>query len=184
MRIRRFEYLDRIKQEIICQVQFRSTSALSVLLLLYIQTQIVFFLIAHSNFVTEGGLFHRHGIKIVRNLSLVVYCTYFGAVVSFDWFLIEKFVIYQIKVVVLILKWGAGFTRTTDTRIWLRKKSKVHSNVEIFSYNELLDFVWFLAFYYRKMSAKKVIVYGGCGALGSACVNKFKSLNWVRRAKF
>lgn len=29
------------------------------------------------------------------------------------------------------------------------------------------------------MSTKKVLVYGGCGALGSTCVNKFKSLNWV-----
>lgn len=30
------------------------------------------------------------------------------------------------------------------------------------------------------MSAKKVLVYGGRGALGSACVSKFKELNWVR----
>ncbi|XP_031618953.1 dihydropteridine reductase [Contarinia nasturtii] len=28
------------------------------------------------------------------------------------------------------------------------------------------------------MSAKKVLVYGGRGALGSACVSKFKELNW------
>jgi len=28
------------------------------------------------------------------------------------------------------------------------------------------------------MSAKKVIVYGGCGALGRACISKFKDLNW------
>lgn len=30
------------------------------------------------------------------------------------------------------------------------------------------------------MSAKKVLVYGGRGALGSTCVSKFKELNWVR----
>lgn len=28
------------------------------------------------------------------------------------------------------------------------------------------------------MSAKKVLVYGGRGALGSACISKFKELNW------
>jgi len=27
-------------------------------------------------------------------------------------------------------------------------------------------------------SVKRVLVYGGCGALGNACVSKFKSLNW------
>lgn len=29
------------------------------------------------------------------------------------------------------------------------------------------------------MAAKKVLVYGGRGALGSACISKFKELNWV-----
>lgn len=28
---------------------------------------------------------------------------------------------------------------------------------------------------------KRVFVYGGKGALGDACVTKFKSLNWVRK---
>lgn len=34
------------------------------------------------------------------------------------------------------------------------------------------------------MSAKKVLVYGGRGALGSTCVAKFKELNWVNRFFF
>lgn len=34
------------------------------------------------------------------------------------------------------------------------------------------------------MSTKKVLVYGGRGALGSTCVAKFKELNWVNRFLF
>lgn len=30
---------------------------------------------------------------------------------------------------------------------------------------------------------KRVFVYGGKGALGDACVNKFKALNWVSDEK-
>lgn len=30
------------------------------------------------------------------------------------------------------------------------------------------------------MASRKVLVYGGRGALGSTCVSKFKELNWVR----
>lgn len=31
------------------------------------------------------------------------------------------------------------------------------------------------------MATKRVFVYGGKGALGNACVTKFKSLNWVSK---
>lgn len=31
----------------------------------------------------------------------------------------------------------------------------------------------------KVMSSRKVLVYGGRGALGSACIAKFKELNWV-----
>lgn len=34
------------------------------------------------------------------------------------------------------------------------------------------------------MSVRKVLVYGGRGALGSVCVSKFKELNWVTSIYF
>lgn len=34
------------------------------------------------------------------------------------------------------------------------------------------------------MSAKRVLVYGGRGALGSACVSRFKELKWVGKTSF
>lgn len=34
------------------------------------------------------------------------------------------------------------------------------------------------------MSSKKVLVYGGRGALGSACIAKFKELDWVNGTGF
>lgn len=51
--------------------------------------------------------------------------------------------------------------------------------------NKIIDFVVRISsINYKKvlkMSAKKVLVYGGRGALGSTCVSKFKELNWVNR---